>query len=71
MGSILGWGNMWGNLGAALSPILLNEIVEHYSWNAMFLSCAGAYLVAGVAALGVDSTIPVAPPDDGGQEPVA
>jgi MFS family permease len=62
VGSVLGWGNMWGNVGAALSPIVLNRIIES-SWDEMFLACAAAFLVSGVAALGVDATVPVAPPD--------
>lgn len=64
VGSVLGWGNMWGNVGAALSPIVLNEVIEAYGWNGCFLSCAAAFLVAGVAALGVDSTKPIMPKEE-------
>ena len=61
VGSILGWGNMWGNFGAAVSPLLLNGMVESsHNWNAAFLTCAAAYFVAGVAALGIDANIPLA-----------
>jgi sugar phosphate permease len=59
VGSILGWGNMWGNFGAALSPLVLNRVIEGYGWNALFLICAAAYLVAGLAALGIDATVPI------------
>lgn len=59
VGSILGWGNMWGNIGAALSPVILNRIVEHSGWNGSFIACAGAYLVAGIASLGIDATVPI------------
>jgi ACS family glucarate transporter-like MFS transporter len=59
VGTILGWGNMWGNFGAALSPIVLNRIVESWGWEAAFLTCAGAFLFAGVVSLGVDATIPI------------
>jgi ACS family glucarate transporter-like MFS transporter len=62
VGAILGWGNMWGNLGAALSPIILNKIVEANGWDAGFLACAAAYAMAGIAALGVNATILVVRP---------
>jgi MFS family permease len=63
VGSVLGWGNMWGNFGAALSPYVLILVVKTWGWDALFLTCAGAYLVAGIAAVGVDATIPIAPAD--------
>jgi nitrate/nitrite transporter NarK len=55
--SVLGWGNMWGNLGAAVSPVLLEEIVRLSggSWNAAFLTCAAAFLIAGVCAAFVNA----------------
>jgi sugar phosphate permease len=59
VGAVLGWGNMWGNLGAALSPLLLNAVIAHWGWDTMFLACAASFLFAGIAALGVDATVPV------------
>jgi MFS family permease len=64
VGSILGWGNMWGNFGMALAPLVLNWLIEHTGWPTMFLACAAAFLFAGVTALGVDATVPIAPPDE-------
>jgi sugar phosphate permease len=62
VGSILGWGNMWGNFGAAVSPVLLNSMVgESKHWDGAFLACAGAFLIAGLAAIGIDARIPVVP----------
>jgi nitrate/nitrite transporter NarK len=63
VGSVLGWGNMWGNFGAWLSPTVLTLVQEAWGWDTVFLSCAGAYLLAGIANVGVDATIPIAPPD--------
>jgi nitrate/nitrite transporter NarK len=64
VGSVLGWGNMCGNFGAALSPIVLEVVLNKWrSWDAVFLTCAGAYLLAGVAAAGVDASVPIIPPD--------
>ena len=57
--SIHGWANMWGNLGATISPLLLNLIVKHYDWDIAFLVCAGAFFIAGFACLGVDASIPI------------
>lgn len=68
VGSILGWGNMWGNLAAACALPLYNWVLteqptpEH--WQRMFLVCAGAFCLSGVAGMGIDATIPIAPPDD-------
>jgi sugar phosphate permease len=59
IGSILGWGNMWGNVGAAVSPLVLNWVVADLGWDAAFLTCAGSFLLSGVAALGVDARIPI------------
>ena len=64
VGSILGWGNMWGNLGATISPILLGWAISTNDWNTMFLLCAGSFGIAGCLALGIDATKRIAPPDD-------
>lgn len=63
-GSVLGWGNMWGNLGATISPILLNIVIENAGWDEMFLVCAAGFLIAGVAPFGVDPTIPIPLPEE-------
>jgi nitrate/nitrite transporter NarK len=67
VGSILGWNNMWGNLGAALAPSLLDKVIG-VGWNEAFLACAAAFLVSGVLALGVDASVPVAPREESGPE---
>ena len=59
VGLILGWGNMWGNLGAAASPYVLGRIQEHYGWNAVFVTCAAVFVVIGIAAFGIDATKPI------------
>lgn len=83
VGSILGWGNMWGNLGAAITPVLLIWIIQDspgwnlpvaftalvgtgdlQNWNLAFLTCAAAFMISGLAALGVNATIPIAPKDE-------
>jgi nitrate/nitrite transporter NarK len=64
VGSILGWGNMWGNFGATASPILLAWVFESFGWTPMFMVCAASFLAAGLLALGIDATIPIAPRED-------
>jgi ACS family glucarate transporter-like MFS transporter len=63
VGSVLGWGNMWGNLGAAASPPILEVLVRASgSWDLGFVACATAFLLSGLAALGVDARSAVLPP---------
>jgi MFS family permease len=63
VGAALGWGNMWGNLGAALSPVLLNAIRQEAGWNAAFLCCGLAFACSATCGLLLDATKPVdAPP---------
>ena len=59
--SVLGWGNMWGNLGAAVSPVLLESIVRNSggSWNAAFLTCAAAFFISGICAAFVNADKPI------------
>jgi len=67
VGSVLGWGNMWGNLGAAVSPLIydfyLGETPGLREWNMMFAVCAGAFLFSGVCGLLMDATKPILPQD--------
>jgi len=61
VGAALGWGNMWGNLGAAVSPVVLHLIRKHVSWDAAFLTCAGCFVLAGAMGLSLNALITVAP----------
>jgi nitrate/nitrite transporter NarK len=59
-GSVLGWGNMFGNIGAALGPpIFFWAIGDDQNWNRAFLTCSAAFALSGFAALGIDPTKPV------------
>lgn len=68
VGPILGWGNMWGNLGAAFGQRIYNYILGEApgvsDWNNMFIVCMGASLFSCLCALGVDATVPIDPPDE-------
>jgi len=68
VGSVLGWGNMWGNLGAAVSPLIydyyLGETPGLREWNMMFVVCAVAFLFSGACGLLMDATKPILPEND-------
>jgi len=68
VGSVLGWGNMWGNFGAFAAPLFYFEIMgEHPTeaqWSYAFAFCAVAFVVSGLAALPIDATRPIVPPHE-------
>jgi MFS family permease len=64
VGSVVGWSNMWGNFGAALSPVILGGIVAQFTsvsagWHVAFASCAALNILAAVAALGINASRPL------------
>lgn len=58
-GAALGFGNMLGNFGAALSPVLLGAVRRAGGWEAAFALCAACYVVAALGALLLDASKPV------------
>jgi len=63
-GTVYGWANMWGNLGAAVSAVMVPWLVKQGAGDgqaSVFLACAAAFLVAALAALGMDATRPILP----------
>jgi sugar phosphate permease len=65
VGAILGWGNMWGNIGAFVAPYLYNAVLGSSpviaDWNTMFIVCSAMFVLSGVSALGINATVPIAP----------
>jgi sugar phosphate permease len=64
VGVVLGWGNMWGNLGAFVSPIVLLRLRDHFAtradgYNAIFLTCAGVFVFIGIVSLFIDASKPI------------
>ncbi|HZZ79369.1 MAG TPA: MFS transporter, partial [Gemmataceae bacterium] len=64
VGVVLGWGNMWGNLGAFVSPIVLLRLRDHFptreaGYNAIFLACAGVFVFIGIVSLFIDASKPL------------
>lgn len=65
VGSVLGWGNMFGNFGAAIaSPLLIEAVGKNFVWNNAFLICCGAFVISGLAALGIDPLTPIVKEDE-------
>jgi MFS family permease len=64
VGSVFGWSNMWGNLGAALSPIFFGYLVASASagssgWQSAFIVCAVINVAAAIASFGIDASKPL------------
>jgi MFS transporter, ACS family, glucarate transporter len=59
--TVLGWGNMWGNLGAAAGAKLLDELSHPSVWglDGMMYFCAAAFALSGVAALLANAAEPL------------
>ncbi len=67
VGSALGWGNLWGNLGAAAATKYLPPVLErwdtHHNWQPALIVCSASFVVAGIASLGIDASVPLVPPE--------
>jgi len=64
VGSVVGWANMWGNLGAACSPLVLGYLAREAGWQFAFIVCGVIQLIAAVAALGINASKPLQPSQD-------
>ncbi|HET6882377.1 MAG TPA: MFS transporter [Pirellulales bacterium] len=65
--AVLGWGNMWGNLGAAVAPVLVRKLSgtgQPIDWNLALMLCAGAFVVSGIAACFIDASRPIVGTND-------
>lgn len=60
---LFGWGNMWGNFGAAIQPVIVGWILTHYDTNHDYqeamLFCAGSLMLSIGLAFGIDAKRPV------------
>jgi sugar phosphate permease len=57
--AVFGWGNMWGNLGAATTPLLVPIVLNRWDtngdWHEAFFLFSAGYLAAMIAALGINA----------------
>jgi sugar phosphate permease len=51
VGVVLGWGNMWGNLGAFFTPLAVNIVQHAFGWPAIFVMFGCCFLLIGVLSL--------------------
>lgn len=65
VGAALGFGNMWGNLGGGVSPVLLGAVSRQAGWDTAFILCGCAFAVAAVCGFLLDATKPVDADDAG------
>jgi len=67
VGAVLGWGNMFGNLGAFMSPVILQSVISRWDingdWNEPLVVCALGFVLSGLAALGIDASKPIGASD--------
>jgi sugar phosphate permease len=62
--TIYGWANMWGNLGASLSAIMIPQLMRWgesggHGHSLVFFVCSGFFFFAALCALGINATRPI------------
>jgi sugar phosphate permease len=67
--SVLGFGNMWGNLAAALFGWQIGNLAENGWWNSVFYISAAAMLLGAGGWLLFDATRPIGGPPMASQPP--
>jgi ACS family glucarate transporter-like MFS transporter len=59
VGAALGWGNMWGNFGASVSPLILGEFSRAYGWDSTFILCGVIFAAAAMCGFMLNATKPI------------
>jgi sugar phosphate permease len=68
VGPLLGFANMFGNLGATASAPLVERVQHAFGWHPAIAVCAGLFAVSGVSWFGIDSSRAVVPEQPGEKE---
>jgi MFS family permease len=67
VGAVLGWGNMFGNLGAAAAPqiyLWADRSLESNDMSGTLYAAMAGFVVSGVAAFGINAAKPLLPETD-------
>jgi MFS family permease len=71
--AVLAWPNMWGNLGAAITPWTLSWVNSHFdtqkNWHPALIVMAAAFIACGISAFGVRADEKIAGTDGDEQAP--
>jgi ACS family glucarate transporter-like MFS transporter len=65
VGAVVGWANMWGNIGAAVSPLVFGFLSRSFGdnvtagWQAAFVACLVLQILSAVAAVFISSSQPL------------
>ncbi|MDR3636666.1 MAG: MFS transporter [Isosphaeraceae bacterium] len=59
VGAVLGWANMWGNLGAGIAPSLMGAVTAVGGWDAMLYTGALAFVLCGLTGMLADASEPL------------
>ncbi len=62
--TVYGWANMWGNLGASMSAIMIPKLMLYgeqsgHGFAPVFIVCSGFFFLAAIASLGIDASRPI------------
>jgi sugar phosphate permease len=61
VGPLLGFANMFGNLGAAASPLIVAGVREAFGWHMALAMCSALFIISGVCWIGMDGRVPIVP----------
>lgn len=59
VGAVLGWGNMWGNLGAGIAPPLMSLVSKYGDWDHVLWLGATAFVMCGVTGMMTNANEPL------------
>jgi nitrate/nitrite transporter NarK len=65
VGPLLGFANMFGNLGATASAPIVERVHHALGWHAAISVCAGLFVVSGLSWVGIDGRVPIVPSQPG------
>jgi len=61
VGAVLGWANMWGNLGAGIAVYSVGTVADSYGWDTAMALAAGSYMICTVSGTLANASLPLFP----------